>query len=61
MERDSLLRNDLRPASKGFKGNELFLRFATQGKMLVCEMVRESNMKNTKNHAGPRNGLELRI
>ncbi|XP_062392983.1 nuclear cap-binding protein subunit 3 [Sardina pilchardus] len=28
-ETDSLLRNDLRPATKGFKGNELFLRFAT--------------------------------
>ncbi|XP_040907848.1 nuclear cap-binding protein subunit 3 isoform X2 [Toxotes jaculatrix] len=29
-ERESLLRNDLRPASKPFKGNKLFLRFATQ-------------------------------
>ncbi|KAL2094608.1 hypothetical protein ACEWY4_009327 [Coilia grayii] len=29
-ESDSVLRNDLRPASKGFKGNKLFLRFATQ-------------------------------
>ncbi|KAM9348608.1 nuclear cap-binding protein subunit 3 [Symphorus nematophorus] len=29
-ERESLLRNDLRPAIKAFKGNKLFLRFATQ-------------------------------
>ncbi|MBN3319979.1 NCBP3 protein, partial [Atractosteus spatula] len=29
-ERESLLRNDLRPATKPFKGNKLFLRFATQ-------------------------------
>ncbi|XP_034033484.1 nuclear cap-binding protein subunit 3 [Thalassophryne amazonica] len=29
-ERESLLRNDLRPAIKPFKGNRLFLRFATQ-------------------------------
>ncbi|XP_066502868.1 nuclear cap-binding protein subunit 3 isoform X2 [Hoplias malabaricus] len=29
-ERDSLLRNDLRPVTKTFKGNKLFLRFATQ-------------------------------
>ncbi|XP_030637301.1 nuclear cap-binding protein subunit 3 isoform X2 [Chanos chanos] len=29
-EKESLLRNDLRPASKAFKGNKLFLRFATQ-------------------------------
>nr|XP_020479954.1 nuclear cap-binding protein subunit 3 [Monopterus albus] len=29
-ERESLLRNDLRPAVKPFKGNKLFLRFATQ-------------------------------
>ncbi|KAL6470084.1 hypothetical protein MHYP_G00212030 [Metynnis hypsauchen] len=29
-ERDSLLRNDLRPMTKSFKGNKLFLRFATQ-------------------------------
>uniref|UniRef100_A0AAR2J8K9 Nuclear cap-binding protein subunit 3 n=1 Tax=Pygocentrus nattereri TaxID=42514 RepID=A0AAR2J8K9_PYGNA len=29
-ERDSLLRNDLRPMTKPFKGNKLFLRFATQ-------------------------------
>ncbi|XP_036443800.1 nuclear cap-binding protein subunit 3 isoform X2 [Colossoma macropomum] len=29
-ERDSLLRNDLRPTTKSFKGNKLFLRFATQ-------------------------------
>ncbi|XP_070700073.1 nuclear cap-binding protein subunit 3 [Pempheris klunzingeri] len=29
-ERASLLRNDLRPAIKPFKGNKLFLRFATQ-------------------------------
>ncbi|XP_063059238.1 nuclear cap-binding protein subunit 3 isoform X3 [Engraulis encrasicolus] len=29
-EIESILRNDLRPASKGFKGNKLFLRFATQ-------------------------------
>uniref|UniRef100_A0AAQ5YFU6 Nuclear cap-binding protein subunit 3 n=1 Tax=Amphiprion ocellaris TaxID=80972 RepID=A0AAQ5YFU6_AMPOC len=29
-ERESLLRNDLRPAIKPFKGNKLFLRFATQ-------------------------------
>ncbi|XP_059207144.1 nuclear cap-binding protein subunit 3 [Centropristis striata] len=28
-ERESLLRNDLRPAIKPFKGNKLFLRFAT--------------------------------
>ncbi|XP_070773536.1 nuclear cap-binding protein subunit 3 [Enoplosus armatus] len=28
-ERDSLLRNELRPAVKPFKGNKLFLRFAT--------------------------------
>ncbi|XP_045896733.1 nuclear cap-binding protein subunit 3 [Micropterus dolomieu] len=28
-ERESLLRNDLRPAIKAFKGNKLFLRFAT--------------------------------
>ncbi|KAG5284774.1 hypothetical protein AALO_G00030310 [Alosa alosa] len=28
-EIDSILRNDLRPTTKGFKGNELFLRFAT--------------------------------
>ncbi|KAI4878769.1 hypothetical protein NFI96_028767 [Prochilodus magdalenae] len=28
-ERDSLLRNDLRPTTKPFKGNKLFLRFAT--------------------------------
>lgn len=31
VERESLLRNDLRPAIKPFKGNKLFLRFATQG------------------------------
>uniref|UniRef100_A0A4W6E0V9 Uncharacterized protein n=1 Tax=Lates calcarifer TaxID=8187 RepID=A0A4W6E0V9_LATCA len=30
-ERESLLRNDLRPAIKPFKGNKLMLRFATQG------------------------------
>ncbi|TKS83392.1 Nuclear cap-binding protein subunit 3 [Collichthys lucidus] len=30
VERESLLRNDLRPAIKPFKGNKLFLRFATQ-------------------------------
>lgn len=30
-ERQSLLRNELRPAIKPFKGNKLFLRFATQG------------------------------
>uniref|UniRef100_H3CGQ5 Nuclear cap-binding protein subunit 3 n=1 Tax=Tetraodon nigroviridis TaxID=99883 RepID=H3CGQ5_TETNG len=29
-ERQSLLRNELRPAIKPFKGNKLFLRFATQ-------------------------------
>uniref|UniRef100_A0A7N8YP17 Nuclear cap-binding protein subunit 3 n=1 Tax=Mastacembelus armatus TaxID=205130 RepID=A0A7N8YP17_9TELE len=29
-QRESLLRNDLRPAIKPFKGNKLFLRFATQ-------------------------------
>ncbi|XP_030009813.1 nuclear cap-binding protein subunit 3 isoform X1 [Sphaeramia orbicularis] len=29
-ERESLFRNDLRPAIKPFKGNKLFLRFATQ-------------------------------
>ncbi|XP_047463521.1 nuclear cap-binding protein subunit 3 [Mugil cephalus] len=29
-ERESLMRNDLRPAVKPFKGNKLFLRFATQ-------------------------------
>ncbi|XP_071362229.1 nuclear cap-binding protein subunit 3 isoform X2 [Trachinotus anak] len=29
-ERESLMRNDLRPAIKPFKGNKLFLRFATQ-------------------------------
>ncbi|XP_041864721.1 nuclear cap-binding protein subunit 3 [Melanotaenia boesemani] len=29
-ERESLLRNELRPAIKPFKGNKLFLRFATQ-------------------------------
>uniref|UniRef100_A0A7N8XCI1 Nuclear cap-binding protein subunit 3 n=1 Tax=Mastacembelus armatus TaxID=205130 RepID=A0A7N8XCI1_9TELE len=29
-DRESLLRNDLRPAIKPFKGNKLFLRFATQ-------------------------------
>ncbi|XP_061904802.1 nuclear cap-binding protein subunit 3 [Entelurus aequoreus] len=29
-ERESLLRNDLRPATKPFKGNKLFLRFATE-------------------------------
>ncbi|KAM7373836.1 hypothetical protein PAMP_006534 [Pampus punctatissimus] len=29
-ERESLLRNDLRPAIKAFKGNKLFLRLATQ-------------------------------
>uniref|UniRef100_A0A3B4VRK0 Nuclear cap-binding protein subunit 3 n=1 Tax=Seriola dumerili TaxID=41447 RepID=A0A3B4VRK0_SERDU len=29
-ERESLLRNDLRPVIKPFKGNKLFLRFATQ-------------------------------
>ncbi|XP_018543966.1 nuclear cap-binding protein subunit 3 [Lates calcarifer] len=29
-ERESLLRNDLRPAIKPFKGNKLMLRFATQ-------------------------------
>ncbi|ROL48012.1 Nuclear cap-binding protein subunit 3 [Anabarilius grahami] len=29
-ERESLLRNDLRPTTKPFKGNKLFLRFATQ-------------------------------
>ncbi|KAM8834882.1 nuclear cap-binding protein subunit 3 isoform 1-T1 [Synchiropus picturatus] len=29
-ERDSLLRNDMRPAIKPFKGNKLSLRFATQ-------------------------------
>ncbi|KAM9450922.1 nuclear cap-binding protein subunit 3 [Clarias gariepinus] len=28
-EQESLLRNDLRPATKSFKGNKLFLRFAT--------------------------------
>lgn len=28
-ERESLLRNDLRPTTKPFKGNKLFLRFAT--------------------------------
>nr|XP_033466857.1 nuclear cap-binding protein subunit 3 [Epinephelus lanceolatus] len=28
-ERESLLRNDLRPATRAFKGNKLFLRFAT--------------------------------
>ncbi|KAM4620249.1 nuclear cap-binding protein subunit 3 isoform 2-T2 [Polymixia lowei] len=30
VERESLLQNDLRPAIKPFKGNKLFLRFATQ-------------------------------
>lgn len=30
-ERESLLRNELRPAIKPFKGNKLFLRFATHG------------------------------
>ncbi|XP_056140707.1 nuclear cap-binding protein subunit 3 [Lampris incognitus] len=30
VEMESLLRNDLRPAIKPFKGNKLFLRFATQ-------------------------------
>lgn len=30
-ERQSLLRNELRPAIKPFKGNKLLLRFATQG------------------------------
>ncbi|XP_036380378.1 nuclear cap-binding protein subunit 3 [Megalops cyprinoides] len=29
-ERESLLRNDLRPTTKAFKGKNLFLRFATQ-------------------------------
>ncbi|MBN3278720.1 NCBP3 protein, partial [Polyodon spathula] len=29
-EKESLLRNDLRPATKPFKGNKLFMRFATQ-------------------------------
>lgn len=29
-ECDSLLRNDLRPTTKSFKGNKLFVRFATQ-------------------------------
>ncbi|KAG7321433.1 hypothetical protein KOW79_015848 [Hemibagrus wyckioides] len=29
-EHESLLRNDLRPATKSFKGNKLFMRFATQ-------------------------------
>ncbi|XP_077596323.1 nuclear cap-binding protein subunit 3 isoform X2 [Stigmatopora nigra] len=29
-ERESLLRNDLRPATKAFKGNKILLRFATQ-------------------------------
>ncbi|KAK3524385.1 hypothetical protein QTP70_028002, partial [Hemibagrus guttatus] len=29
-EHESLLRNDLRPVTKPFKGNKLFLRFATQ-------------------------------
>ncbi|XP_057677921.1 nuclear cap-binding protein subunit 3 isoform X1 [Corythoichthys intestinalis] len=29
-ERESLLRNDLRPAIKAFKGNKILLRFATQ-------------------------------
>ncbi|KAM3601800.1 uncharacterized protein V6R79_019081 [Siganus canaliculatus] len=29
-ERESLMRNELRPAIKPFKGNKLFLRFATQ-------------------------------
>uniref|UniRef100_A0A8C9R4H4 Nuclear cap-binding protein subunit 3 n=1 Tax=Scleropages formosus TaxID=113540 RepID=A0A8C9R4H4_SCLFO len=29
-EKESLLRNDLRPAIRPFKGNKLFLRFATQ-------------------------------
>ncbi|XP_074528849.1 nuclear cap-binding protein subunit 3 [Halichoeres trimaculatus] len=29
-ERESLLRNELRPATRPFKGNKLFLRFATQ-------------------------------
>ncbi|XP_028824915.1 nuclear cap-binding protein subunit 3-like [Denticeps clupeoides] len=30
VERESLLRNDFRPATKSFKGNKLFLRFSTQ-------------------------------
>lgn len=30
-ERESLLRNEPRPAIKPFKGNKLLLRFATQG------------------------------
>lgn len=30
-ERESLLRNDLRPAIRPFKGNKLMLRFATLG------------------------------
>ena len=30
-ERESLLRNDLRPATKPFKGNKLLLRIATHG------------------------------
>jgi len=30
-ERESLLRNDLRPATRPFKGNKLLLRFATHG------------------------------
>lgn len=35
-ERESLLRNELRPAIKPFKGNKLFLRFATQGFSFCC-------------------------
>lgn len=35
-EQESLLRNDLRPTTKSFKGNKLFLRFATQGEDLSC-------------------------
>lgn len=33
VEEESLLRNDLRPANKLAKGNRLFMRFATKGKL----------------------------
>lgn len=38
-ERQSLLRNEPRPAIKPFKGNKLFLRFATQGRLPVPDVA----------------------
>ncbi|CAF92941.1 unnamed protein product [Tetraodon nigroviridis] len=52
-ERQSLLRNELRPAIKPFKGNKLFLRFATQDDNMVVVFVCVQMIKKSW---GPQDG-----